>query len=424
MKIVLWMITVGSLLASVVASASDWPEFRGPTRDGRVAEALPTEWAEDKHVVWKTPIHGSGLSTPVICDGKVWLTTATVDGRQMSVLCLDQQSGEVLLDRVLISNDNPEPLSNKINTYASPSAAVEEGRVYLSFGSYGTFCFDTDSFDLLWQRRDLRASHWRGPGSSAALWQDLLVLTFDAADQQYHLALDKLSGKTVWRRDRSTDYDDIDASGRPVNSGDLRKAYSTPIFIQVGEQAQMISCGAKATWAYDPIDGSELWSVHYATHSPSSRPVYSAERKLLLINTGLGKPQLWAVKVDESLSGELEEQHFAWKLTKRVTPRSSPVLVGDLLFMASDSAGSCVDILSGEVLWTERVGGDFSASLIAAGGRVYFFDEAGQGVVTKAARNFELIATNQLDSGMAASPAAADGDLFLRTRTHVYRIGE
>jgi len=361
------------LFLTVTIAEAGWPEFRGPDRDGVAAGDLPHTWSEEENVTWKKEIHGLGWSTPIILEGKIWLTTATEDGRQMSILCLDEQSGEVLLDRVFITNDNPEPLANPMNTYASPSGVIEEGRVYLHFGSYGTFCLDTETFE------------------------------------------------TVWRRDRSTRFDD-ETDGIPANSGDMRKSYSTPIFVTVGERVQMICNGAKAAWSYDAKTGEELWSVHYSTHSPSSRPIHSEELGLVYLNTGLGKAEIWATQLDPEARGEIEETHVEWKLLQRTPKRSSPVLANDLLFMANAGVISCVDAKSGEVYWAERAGADYSASLLASGDHVYFFDEEGLCTVVEATKEFRKVAENTLDAGMMASPAASGDALFVRTKTHLYRI--
>lgn len=411
------------LLFVALPSFAQWPEFRGPNQDGTVAvEGLPTEWSEDRNVNWKQEIHGLGWSTPIISEGKIWLTTATEDGREMSILCLDEKSGKVLLDRVFITTDNPEPLANPMNTYASSSGVVEPGRVYLHFGAYGTFCLDTESFEMIWQRRDLTCSHWRGPASSLAMWEEKLILTLEGADQQYFVALDKATGESLWRRDRSTNFDDI-SNGRPANSGDMRKAYSTPLFVPVGDTVQMISNGAKAAWAYDLATGDELWSVSYPTHSPSSRTVYSEKTGMAYLNTGLGKAEIWAVRLDPEARGDISETHVAWKTFQRTPKRMSPVIANGLLFMANGGVLSAVDIENGEVVWAERGGGEYSASSISDGTHVYHFDEEGLCTVVKAGREFEVVAENQLDEGFMASPAVtADGALILRTKTHVYRV--
>lgn len=411
------------LFATAVTSFADWPEFRGPNRDGTTDASLPTEWSEEKNIAWKKEIHGLGWSTPLVSEGKIWLTTATEDGREMSILCFDEASGETLLDRVIITNDNPEPLANPMNTYASPTGVIEPGRVYFHFGSYGTFCFDTESYERIWQRRDLRASHWRGPASSVAMWEDTLVLTFEGADQQYLIALNKEDGETIWRKDRSTNFAD-EKDGIPANSGDMRKAYSTPIFVPVADKVQVISNGAKAAWAYDLATGEELWNVHYPTHSPSSRTIYSAETNMAYINTGLGKAELWAVKLDPEARGDISESHVAWKIFKRTQKRSSPVLANGLIFMANGGVASCVDPETGEIHWAERAGGEYSSSLLAANGLVYLFDEEGLCTVVKAAKEFEVVAENQLEGGFMASPAVSGEALILRTKTHLYRVEE
>jgi len=420
--------TLVALGAALTTARAEWPEFRGPNRDGAVpagmAEGLPVEWSEEKNIAWKQPIHGSGWSTPLVMEGKIWLTTATEDGREMSVLCLDEKTGEVLLDRVFITNDNPEPLANPVNTYASPTGVVEPGRVWLHFGAYGTFCLDTETFEMLWQRRDLTLSHWRGPASSLAKWEDRIILTMDGADQQYLVALDEETGETLWRQDRSTNFDDV-TDGIPANSGDMRKAYSTPIFVPVGDTVQVISNGAKAAWAYDVETGDEIWNVHYSTHSPSSRPVHSEETGMVYINTGLGKAEIWAVELDLDARGDISESHVAWEYLKRTPKRSSPVLANGLLFMANAGVASAIDAESGEAAWAERAGGEYSASLLAANDHVYFFDEEGLCTVVKAAPEFERVAENRLDEGFMASPAVgSDGALILRTKTHLYRIAK
>lgn len=414
-------------LVALVASASpafaEWTEFRGPNRDGLTDAEVPVKWGEGEKVVWKKEIHGLGWSTPLILEGKIWITTATEKGHQMSILCLDEKSGEVLLDRVFITNDNPEPLANNLNTYASPTGVVEPGNAWFSFGSYGTICLDTKTFETVWQRRDLTCSHWRGPASSLAMWEDKLILTMEGADQQYFVALDKNTGETLWRRDRSTAYKD-EKDGIPANSGDMRKSFSTPIFVPVGDTVQMIVNGAKACWAYDVATGDEIWHVPYETHSPSSRCVYSPETGMVYINTGLGKAEVWAIRLEPGMKGDVKGTHVVWSIFQRTPKRSSPVIVNGLLFMANDGVLSCVDAKSGEVLWAERAGGEYSASLLGAKDRVYAFDETGLCTVVKAAREFEVLAENRFDDGFMASPSVSGNALVLRTKTHLYRVEE
>lgn len=408
-------------VASAAELRADWPEFRGPDRNGRIDADLPLEWSETKGVVWKKEVHGIGWSTPLVMDGKVWITTATEKGHRMSVLCFDEASGELLLDRVVITNDNPEPLANNLNSYASSTGVIEPGRAWFTFGSYGTLCLDTETRETLWERRDLTCSHWRGAASSLAMWEEKLILTLEGADQQYFVALDKETGETLWRRDRSTDYGD-EKDGIPTNSGDRRKSFSTPIFVPVGGTVQMIVNGAKACWGYDVATGAEIWQVPYDTHSPSSRCVYSEETGMVYLNTGIGKAEIWAVRLEPGMKGNVKESHVAFTYFQRTPKRSSPVVVNGLLFMANDGVLSAIDAKTGKRVWAERAGGEYSASLLGAGDRVYCFDEDGLCTVVKAGPDFEVLAENRLDAGFMASPAVSGKGLILRTKTHLYRI--
>lgn len=410
-----------ALFLAAISAHADWTEFRGPNADGTISADLPVEWSEEKNVTWKKEIEGLGWSTPVIKDGKIWITTAAVNGTTMSLLCFDYVNGDRLFDKLLVTCDNPEPLGNKMNTYATCTPVIRDDRIYVSFGSYGTFCVDTNTCETIWQRRDIQCSHWRGPGSSPILWKNTMILTFDGADQQFLIALDCDTGSTVWRTDRATEYDD-DKDGIPANSGDMRKGYSTPFVVSTEGKNIMVSNSAKACWAYDPDTGKELWHVTYKTHSPSSRTVYSPEENLLYINTGLGKAEVWAIRLDPEAKGDISESHVVWKALKRTPKRSSPVLANGLLFFANDSLGSCVDPKTGEILWNARMGGDYSASLLAANGHVYFFDEDGLCTVVKADKNLEVVNENHLDAGFMASPSVYKNSLILRTKSHLYRI--
>ena len=224
------------------AARADWPEFRGPSSNGYVAaesskEAtkLPLTWSESENVRWKTPIPGLGWSTPVVMGGQIWLTTATEDGHDFSILCVDAATGKVVHNKKLFHCDSPEPLGNNVNCYAAPSPAIEPGRFYAHFGSYGTACVDTATGNVLWQRDDLKCRHYRGPSSSVVLFDNLVILTFDGVDLQYTVALDKQTGKNVWKTDRDVKWNDQDVTGKGAEEakrmldGDHRKAHSTPV---------------------------------------------------------------------------------------------------------------------------------------------------------------------------------------------------
>jgi outer membrane protein assembly factor BamB len=421
MKKLIWIgTTLGLSLGASAADREGWPQFRGPSGQGVANSAqLPVEWSETSHVTWKTPIHGKAWSSPVVLDDQIWLTTATEDGTELSVLRIEAKTGRVTLDRKLFEVEEPQ-FAHKFNSYASPTPVIEPGRVYVSFGSPGTACLDTATGEVLWTRRDLPCDHFRGAGSSPILWRDLFILHYDGADQQYVVALDKHTGRTFWKTDRSVDFRDLDDQGRVTLEGDLRKAYSTPLLVELGDRPALLSLGSRALYLYEPATGREFWQVpYYDCFSGTCRPLYADG--LAIIGWGFSRGEVSALKVAEA--GWDRPPETAWTLRRNAPSKPSPVIVGDLLFMVDDGGvGSCVEWRTGETVWRERIGGNYSASLLAAGDRVYYFNEEGETRVVRAARGFELLATNTLDDGFMASPAV-DGDaLILRTKQALYRI--
>lgn len=412
---------IASTLAVANAALADWPDFRGPTFDGHAPAgvSLPLQWSETNNVAWKTALPHKGWSTPVILGKRIWLTTATDDGHDFFALCVDADSGKIVFNERLFHADTPEPLGNKLNSYASPSPVIEAGRVYVHFGSYGTACLDAESFKVIWKRDDLPCKHFRGPGSSPALFNDLLILTMDGIDLQYLVALDKKTGKTVWKTDRTATWNDIEASGLPRANGDFRKAYSTPLIVEFNGAKQMLTVGSKAAYAHDPQTGRELWKLDHAGFSPATRPVCDGTN--VFVSTGNGKAEMIAVRLGGA--GALTETNILWR-NSRGTPRMpSPVLVGELLFLLSDGGiATCLEAATGKELWQERLGGEYAASMIYAGERIYCFSQDGKVTVLKPSRTFEILATSRLDGGFMASPAVIGNTFILRTRTHLYRI--
>ncbi|MCX6902799.1 MAG: PQQ-binding-like beta-propeller repeat protein, partial [Verrucomicrobia bacterium] len=306
-----------------------------------------------------------------------------------------------------------------MNCYATPSPVIELGRLYVHFGSFGTACLDSSTGKVLWKREDLRCRHYRGPSSSAIAFENLIILTFDGADLQYVVALDKKTGETVWKTNRSVAWNDENVPGQMAKDGDLRKAHSTPLIVTVAGKPQMLSAGAKAAYGYDLRTGRELWRVEHPDYSVAPRPLFDG--KLAYIVTGLNKKELWAVKTDGQ--GVVTETAVVWKLKTRVGKYASPLLVDGLIYTAAEESFiTCVEAATGQTVWTERVGGKYAASPIYADGRLYFFDQQGTTLVLKPGRTLDILATNTLANGFMASPAASGKALYLRTKTHLYRV--
>ena len=414
-------------LAGVIAGPSTWPEFRGPTGMGVVPgeSDLPLKWSETENVVWKTAVHGRAWSSPVSDGERIWLSTATTNGTELSAVCLDFKTGNILHDLKLFNVDAPQ-YKHPFNSYASPTPVLDGERVYVTFGSPGTACLDAKTGKVLWERRDLECNHFRGAGSSPIVYRNLLIMNFDGSDFQYVVALDKMTGDTVWKTDRSIDFKDLTAEGKPQADGDWRKAFSTPVvhdFAEDGPGPILISHGSKALYAYEPMTGKELWHVEeQKTHSGSGRPIVG--HGMVYVSMGHSRSELWAVKPGGN--GNVTESHVAWKVKRNVPTRSSPVMLGERIFMVDDGGiASCLNAKTGEQVWNERIGGTYSAAPIATSGpnpRIYFFAEDGKTTVVAASDEFKVLATSKLGDGFMATPAVIGNSFILRSRTQVYRV--
>lgn len=403
------------IVVFVTCSASggdNWPDFRGPGADGHSdSTGLPLDWSETKNVKWKVPIHDLGYSTPVVWGDQIWLTTAKKNGSVIYAVCIDFDTGKVIHDITVLEEPDPQRV-NSLNSYATPSAVVEEGRVYVHFGTYGTACVDTATGKVLWRNRELHCNHFQGPVSSPVIFEDLVIVHLEGVDVQFIAAIDKNTGKTLWRTDRPKE---IYSNLKPI----VYKAFHTPVLVEVGGTAQLVSNGSLAVMGYDPRTGKEIWRVVYGDDNTISRIVTG--HGLLFVNCGGVSTRLWAVRTGGK--GDVTDTHVAWKLTDDVPLESSPVLVGDLLYIVSDKGvATCLDAKTGRQIWQARLEGRYGASLIHADGRIYCFNKKGKTTVIKPGRTFEVLAESQLDGGFYASAAVAKRSFILRTKTHLYRI--
>ena len=421
-----WFVGALVLCLTTMSLADDanWNQFRGPRGDGSSTEKeLPVTFGEgSKEIVWKIPVPGRAWSSPVVWGKQIWLTNAPdIQGNTqdrikldkpmaLSAVCVDLESGKVIHDRKLFEVSELQ-ITHPTNTFASPTPFIEEGRVYIHFGSYGTACLDTKSGETIWERHDLECDHFRGPGSSPVVHGDLLYLTFDGYDVQFLAALDKRTGKTVWKKDRGIDFG--------TTNGDAKKGYSTPLVIKVGERELLISPFAAATIAYDPKTGEPIWTVRHGGMNAAGRPLFG--NGLVYINSADGPNPLVAVNPEGQ--GDISK-NIVWKTAKQVPKRPSQILVGELLFMMNDSGvASCLDAKTGTEIWSKRLpGGQYWSSPLLADGLIYCWSQEGHVEIFKAARELEVVAENKLDEGMTASPAVSGKSLIVRTKSHLYRI--
>jgi len=420
-------------------SAENWPQFRGPNQDGTSSvRSVPQRWSEQENVRWRSELAGKGWSSPVVWKGKVWVSAAReekarapeeekelfaginpkhVKVRQVAkrivlqVMALDLESGEVLDEIEVFRIDRPDAI-HTLNSYASPTPVIEDGRLFVDFGTFGTAAIDTARGSVLW-RRQLPLVHSVGPGSSPLLVDDLLILVRDGVDAQYVTALDAATGKTVWITDRPP----MDAP-----DGEQKKAYCTPLLIDHEGRRQLVIPTSQWVVSYVPDTGEEIWRVRHGDgFSLVPRPVYGCG--LVFVCTGFGKPELWAIRPDGE--GDVTETHVAWKETKRISKKPSPLLVDRQLYVLSDDGGilSCLDAETGEVLWAERLGGNYSASPVAAGGAILFCSQEGDCHLIRVGGDFERLASNRIDGRIMASPVPLNGGWIVRTEEALYRIG-
>jgi outer membrane protein assembly factor BamB len=352
-------------------------------------------------VRWKTAIPGAGWSSPAILGDRIWLTTATEQGRSLRAICVDRNTGAILQNVEVFRLKNPTQINSK-NSHASPTPVLEGDRIYLHFGAYGTACIN-QSGEIVWKTRLEYDNGQHGPGGSPVIYDNFLIVSCDGQDVQYVAALDKQTGKVRWKKFR-----------------DGFQAYTTPLVVRLPGGDQVISPGAHRAVAYEPRTGKELWQVRYGDgFSNVPRPVYG--NGLIFICTGFHEPSLLAVRLDGR--GDVTKTHVAWSLKRGVPLTPSPLLIGEELYMVNDNGiAACLDASTGKEHWRARLGGNYSASPIYADGRIYFLNEEGASVVIAPGKQLQVLATNQLDAQTLASMAVSGGSIFVRSRSHLYRL--
>ena len=402
--------------ASSASAESNWPQFRGPDGQGHSTDyQLPTTWNEQQNVVWKVPVLGRGYSSPVVSDGKVWLTTCFAVDQSLRVLCFDCEDGELLLSVPVFQ----EPLLGVIhprNSHATPTPILDEHRVYVHFGAHGTACLSTDG-EILWTAA-LDYYHHHGPAASPVRVDDLLIVPCDGfvrpfydqidrpdvRDFQYVAALDARTGGLRWKRAREG-----------------RHAYATPLVVDFDGRQQVISPGGDCITAFDPTTGEELWWCRHSGYSLVPRPVCG--NGLVFVCTGFDHPALLAIRPDGQ--GDVTDTHVVWSTKKGVPLTASPLLVDDQLYLVNDAGIlTCLDADTGELQWRQRLLGNFSASPVWTDGRIYIPNESGLTYVISDNPEHKSLARNKLHGQIFASFAVSDAAFYIRTDRFLYRIEE
>lgn len=354
---------------------------------------------------------GKGWSSPVVENGRIWVTTAVGPGpSSLRALGIDTESGKIVHNVELFDIPSAQGIHPK-NSPASPTPIIDSQRVYCHFGSYGTACLSAENGSILWKQTSLKVEHEVGPGSSPVLFKGLLIIPFDGTNEQFVAAVRTDSGRIAWKVPRAVSLDDRDSHNR--------KAFSTPLLISVARQTQVVIPGAEYVYSYEPETGQEIWRVHHPGSSNIGRPVFADG--VVVVTTGYPRHELWAIRADGK--GDVTASHVLWKYTRQVPAKPSPLIAGERVYMISDGGiATCLDLKSGREIWQERVGGEYSASPLYAAGRIYFFSESGDTILIAPEDHFKILGKNQLPGTFLASPAVVEGSLFFRSAEELLRI--
>ncbi len=413
------------------ARAQDsWPNFLGP--DGN-AQGQPLQLADrtqlEPNLLWTKEIPGKGWSSPVFAQGLVFLTSAIpVSGEKsgdldLTVIALNAATGEKEWSTKVKTQDGATaPKIHSKNSHASPTIAVGGAvggpmpgagggeRLYVHFGHMGTGCLDLKG-KVLWFTPGLYQKPVHGGGGSPILTDGLVIFSIDAIDLQAVVALKQSDGTLAWKTERNA------SPSRPFS-------FSTPTLVTHNGTRLLLSPGSDVLMALDPATGQEIWRVPYKGYSVIPRPAILKD--LAFVSTSYDNASLLAVKLEGS--GKRGEEAVAWKMTKAAPHTPSPLVVGDLLFVVSDNGiASCLDPQTGNVHWQERLGNAYSSSPWfepgAKGGIVWFQSETGEVHQIRASKKFEKVAKWNLKERTLASHAPYKGELFIRTETHLIKLG-
>ena len=391
----------------------DWTRFRGPNGQGKTPERdLPLEWSEDSNVAWRTTIPGQGWSSPIVSGDHVFVTTATEQGASCRVIGIDRLSGDMLWNTE-VHRQIPGPKRAQ-NSYATPTPVSDGARVYAAFYDGTMVAVDFDG-KLVWKNEDVDFHSLHGLGASPILVGGLIVMPFDGSsreeqrvgwkepwDQAVLLAVDKETGNTKWRGER----------------GQSRVGHVTAIVIDSGQT--VVSAGGDRVQGHDVETGKQIWSVYSRGEGVTSSPVLGED--LIFTSSGFEAPTIRAIRPGGN--GDVTESHIVWEQKRGVPALPSPLYVEPFLYTITRSnILHCIEAKTGDVVWQERLDGNYSASPLLADGRIYITSEEGITTVLEPGPRYQEITQNTLGGKTMASIAVSQGNFFIRTGESLYCIG-
>jgi outer membrane protein assembly factor BamB len=404
-RCLLWVWLFAALPSS--STAENWPCWRGPRLDGTSHEqGVPVHWSATSNIVWKTALPGVGHASPIVWADRVFTVTALLDTQERVLLCLDRRTGKILWRKTVVT----APLEKKhsLNSHASSTPATDGQRVYVAFLDQREMVVAAYDFagHQQWLARPGPFQSMHGFCSSPILYRDKVIVNGDHDGDSYLVALDRADGKTIWKTPRENH----------------TRSYCVPIIRELAGRTQMILSGDKCVASYDPNDGSRHWIIDGPTEQFVASIVYNERARLLFVTGGFPDHHILAVRPDGR--GNVTDTKIVWRTNKGVAYVPSPISAGDYFLVVSDSGvAHCFEAASGKLLWQERMG-EHHASLVSAGGRVYFLNDEGVMNVVAPGPYFVPVARNELGEKTFASPAISAGQLFLRGDKHLFCIGE
>ena len=413
----------GAALTAQGSADRFWGQWRGPQSTGVSRTAKPpTEWSESKNVRWKVEIPGRGSASPIALGDRLYILTAVPAGADLAsshaaartknryvVMALDRKTGKTVWEQTAREEEPHEGTHNQFGTYAS-SSAVTDGEVLIaSFESRGIYAYDL-SGKKLWEvdLGDKRMRNEFGEGTTPALHKDHVVVVWDHQGESFIVALDRKSGKELWRTKR----DEIDS-------------WATPLVVEVGDKAQVITSGMKRVRSYDLGSGAVVWEMEGLTMNPIPSPV--ASEGVVYLMSGFRGNSIKAVRLAEAKGDITGTPAALWTFDRDTPYVPSPLLYENVLYFLKGNTGvlSAFDAKAGKPLYQlQRIEGvpNVFASPVGADGRVYVLGQDGSTAVLKHGPTYEVLATNKLDDKFDASPALAGGDLYLRGYRYLYCI--
>ena len=400
------------LLSARGSLAGDWPELRGPDRNGISPETdLPLTWGAGKNVKWKAELPQPGNSSPVVSNGRVFLTCAEDEkGAGRSLYCFDATDGKKLWTQT-VSYKLPDPTHQR-NPYCASTPAADGQRVVVWHGSAGVHCYDYEGKEL-WSRDLGTFRHVWGYASSPIIYGNSIILNCGPGVRSFVTALDRKTGRTLWQTDEPGGAEDRNPAGAWVGS------WATPVVAKVNGQDQVLVPQSHHVNAYDPGTGAILW-ICGGTGDLAYADVMTGDGLAVAVS-GYGGP---AIGFKLGGSGDITESARLWRVERNPQRIGTGVVIGPNLFMVSEPGLSCIEMSTGRELWKHREPGQtFWGSIVCAGGRLYVTSQKGLTLVyAPDPRQFRLLASNALDEESNSTPAPANGHLYLRTFKGLYCI--